>query len=147
MGRKTTVVLIVMLLLPALAVPLGLRLRHGSGQTRTIPLEAHRYGYQPERIIVNQGDTIIFKPTSRDVTHGFLLDGYGLEFIIKQEHVAYLKYTWQDDDGKTQSDWEKVNSIELQADKAGKFTFRCTQTCGSLHPFMVGELIVSDNTP
>lgn len=115
-------------------------------KTITIELTAGKYGYTPERIFVNKGDTIIIKPTSKDVTHGFLLDGYPVEFIIKQGGVAYQKYKWEDDDGKLQADWDKVNEIEIMADKAGKFIFRCTQVCGNLHPFMTGELIVAPNT-
>ncbi|MDP2953322.1 MAG: 4Fe-4S binding protein, partial [Chloroflexota bacterium] len=36
---------------------------------------------------------------------------------------------------------------EFVADKPGQFRFRCTQICGSLHPFMAGKLIVSPNWP
>lgn len=115
--------------------------------TRVIELKAQKYGYSPNRIIVNQGDTIILKPTSLDVTHGFLLDGHDIEAVIKQEGLAFLKYTWEDDEGRTHTDWDKVRSIEFQADKTGKFTYRCNQTCGNLHPFMTGELIVKPNSP
>jgi polyferredoxin len=87
----------------------------------------------------------VFKPASQDVTHGFLLDGYPIEVVIRKG-ASYLKYTWEDDDGKLQTDWDKVSEFEFVADKAGKFTFRCTQTCGNLHPFMTGELIVRPNT-
>jgi polyferredoxin/plastocyanin len=114
--------------------------------THSISLKAQKYGYSPSRIVVNKGDRIVFKPTSQDVTHGFKLDGYPLDFIIKPKGLAYLKYTWEDDKGKVQTDWDKVSEIELVADKSGKFTFRCTQTCGNLHPFMTGELIVRPNT-
>jgi hypothetical protein len=61
--------------------------------------------------------------------------------------ATFLKYTWEDEDGKLQADWDRVSEVEFVADKAGKFTFRCTQTCGNLHPFMTGELIVKPNTP
>jgi len=146
MRRKTALIMIVVLFIAALAVPLVIQFTPRRPQTRTIRLEAHKYGYSPARIFVNKGDTIIFKPTSKDVTHGFLLDGYDLQFTIKQEGVAFLKYTWQDDDGKQHVDWDKVNEIEMTADRAGKFIFRCTQTCGNLHPFMTGELIVGPNS-
>ena len=134
-------------LMLALAVPMFIRSIPIEAGTRTISLEARKYGYSPSKIVVNKGDTIFIKPTSLDVTHGFVLDGYPLEFIIKQQGIAYLKYTWKDDDGKLNTDWDKVSEIEFVADKPGKFTFRCTQTCGNLHPFMTGELIVKPNTP
>jgi len=135
------------LLAVAIAVPVIIRLLPLPTRTHTISLEARKYGYSPSRIFVNKGDTVVLKPTSLDVTHGFVLDGYPLEFIIKQQGVAYLKYSWEDEDGKLNTDWDRVSEIEFVADKSGKFTFRCTQTCGNLHPFMTGELIVSPNTP
>jgi polyferredoxin len=116
-------------------------------RSHEITLKAKKFGYSPSRIVVNKGDTIVLKPTSLDVTHGFLLDGYPVEFIIKQQGLAYLKYTWEDDNGKLHTDWDKVSEIEFAAEKSGKFTFRCNQTCGNLHPFMTGELIVRPNTP
>ncbi|MEJ2156518.1 MAG: 4Fe-4S binding protein [Desulfobacteraceae bacterium] len=146
MQRRTALILIIVSLAAALAIPLAARFIPRRPQTRTITLEAHKYGYSPERIFVNKGDTIILKPTSKDVTHGFLLDGYDLEFTIKQEGIAYLKYRWEDEDGQSHVDWDKVREVEMTADRAGKFVFRCTQTCGNLHPFMTGELIVGPNT-
>ena len=124
-----------------------LRWLPAAGKDRTISLEAAKYGYSPPRIIVNQGDTVVIEPTSLDVTHGFALDGYPVEFIIKQQGIAYEKFTWQDEKGKRHTDWDKVDSIRFTAERAGKFTFRCTRVCGNLHPFMTGELIVRPNTP
>jgi len=146
-NRKKVYLLILLGLIPALAIPV--LVRHLPLETRThkITLKAEKYGYSPGRIVVNKGDKIVLQPTSLDVTHGFLLDGYPLEFIIKQQGINYLKYTWEDDDGKLNADWDKVSEIEFVAEKAGKFTFRCTQTCGNLHPFMTGELIVRPNSP
>ena len=144
--QKRKILIIVIGLTLAVGIPLLLRLVPTKPRTRTIALEAKRYGYSPSRIFVNRGDKIILKPTSLDVTHGFLLDGYPVEFIIKQQGINFLKYTWEDDQGKQHTDWDKVSQIEFVADKAGKFTFRCTQTCGNLHPFMTGELIVRPNT-
>ena len=145
MNKRKTWLLIAITLLPAVLIPLAVQLLPTATKTQTITLQAKKYGYTPSRIIVNQGDSVVLKPSSLDVTHGFLLDGYPLEFIMRKG-ATFLKYTWQDDSGKLQSDWDRVSEVEFTADKAGKFTFRCTQTCGNLHPFMTGELIVRPNT-
>ena len=145
MNRKKAYLLILLSLIPALAIPWLIRFIPHKSHTRIISLEAKRYGYSPGRIIVNQGDTIVLKPTSLDVTHGFLLDGYSIDAILKQQGLTLLKYQWKDDNNNIQTDWDKVKEIKFKADKAGRFTFRCTQTCGNLHPFMTGELIVRPN--
>ncbi len=138
--------IIIVLLITALALPEFFKQKLTTPQTKIIKVTAHKYGYTPDRIFANKGDTIIIKPTSKDVTHGFYLDGYPVEFIIKQGGIAFQKYEWEDDDGTIQTDWDKVTQIEFVADKTGKFIFRCTQVCGNLHPFMTGELVVRPNT-
>ena len=147
MTRKKVLLIIFLGLAVAVAVPLSLRLAPHQPHTHVIDLTAKKYGYEPGRIVVHQGDTVVLRPTSMDVTHGFLLDGYDLEAVIKQQGLAYLKYTWTDDEGQLHTDWDKVREIEFIAGKSGKFTFRCNQTCGNLHPFMTGELVVQTNTP
>lgn len=146
--REKKVYLIILSgLVLAMAIPLLIRFMPLETRTHHISFKAEKYGYSPSRIVVNRGDKIVLKPTSMDVTHGFLLDGYPVEFIIKQQGINYLKYTWEDDEGKSNTDWDKVSEIEFTADNPGKFTFRCTQICGNLHPFMTGELIVRPNSP
>ena len=88
--------------------------------THTISLEAKKYGYSPGKIVVNKGDTVILKPTSLDVTHGFLLDGYPIDAVLKQQGLTFLKYQWKDDDNKIQTDWDNVKEIKFKAEKAGK---------------------------
>ena len=144
--KFTRLVIIAILFFAALGLPKLFAEKFIEPQTRVVELTAQKYGYTPGRIFVNKGDTIIIKPTSKDVTHGFYLDGYPVEFIIKQEGIAFQKYEWEDDDGVIHADWDKVREIEFIADKAGKFIFRCTRVCGNLHPFMTGELIVAPNT-
>jgi polyferredoxin/heme/copper-type cytochrome/quinol oxidase subunit 2 len=146
MNRRKAWFLIIATLVAAAAAPLSFQLFPAGTRTHTISLEAKKYGYSPSRIIVNKGDTIVLKPTSLDATHGFLLDGHPVELIMRKG-ATFLKYTWEDENGKLQADWDRVSEVEFVADRAGKFTYRCTQTCGNLHPFMTGELIVKPNTP
>lgn len=92
--------------------------------TRDIEINAAQYAFTPGRIRVNRGDRVIITLTSTDVVHGLYLDGYGV---------------------KTRVVPGKSEQIEFTADKTGKFKFRCLVSCGSLHPFMVGELVVGPN--
>jgi heme/copper-type cytochrome/quinol oxidase subunit 2 len=79
MNKKKTYILIIFSLALAVLFPFLIRLMPMENRTHTISLEAKKYGYSPSRIIVNKGDKIVLKPTSLDVTHGFLLDGYSVE--------------------------------------------------------------------
>ncbi len=78
----------------AVIIPLSFQFIPVKTRTHSISLEAKKYGYSPSRILVNKGDTIILKPTSADVTHGFLLDGYPVEYFTRRG-VTFLKYTWE----------------------------------------------------
>ncbi len=94
-------------------------------QTHHIEIDTAQYEFAPGRLRVNQGDTVVITLTASDVVHGFYLDGYGIEQRVEP--------------GVTQV-------IEFVADQRGKFRFRCSVSCGPLHPFMIGELIVGPNT-
>lgn len=95
-------------------------------QTRYITLDARQFEFAPHRIRINKGDHVIIQFTASDVVHGFYLDGYGI-----QERVS---------PGVTKQ-------IEFVAERTGKFRYRCSVSCGSLHPFMIGELVVGPNEP
>lgn len=145
MRKKKLYILLLIIFELAVIIPLAFHFIPVTPRTRYISLEAKKYGYSPAQIIVNKGDTIILTPRSADVTHGFLLDGYPVELILKQG-VAFQKYSWRDETGKENIDWDRITETKFVAGKSGKFTYRCNQTCGNLHPFMTGELIVRPNT-
>jgi plastocyanin len=96
------------------------------GEVRRVTLDARQFEYMPGRLEVNQGNTVIITLTASDVTHGFYLDGYGLERRVVP--------------GVSQE-------IVFSADQAGKFRYRCSVSCGPMHPFMIGELVVNTNLP
>ncbi len=101
---------------------------HSPSAPRKLTITAKRYGYDPPVIRVNKGDKLTITLISEDVEHGFYLEGYGIDQTIK----------------KLPAD-EEPKVISVTADKAGKFRYRCSKTCGYLHPFMQGELIVRPN--
>jgi heme/copper-type cytochrome/quinol oxidase subunit 2 len=94
--------------------------------TRQVTVTAEQFAFNPPVLRVNQGDRIRLTLQAADVTHGFYLDGYGLQKRIEP--------------GLSQQ-------VEFVADQAGKFRYRCSVSCGNLHPFMIGELVVSPNWP
>ncbi|MFC2174183.1 cupredoxin domain-containing protein [Acidobacteriota bacterium] len=95
------------------------------GNQRTIEIRAKRYFYTPNVITVNKGEIVIIKLISEDVSHGFYLDAYKREFSVAP--------------GETRT-------MAFKADRGGRFTFRCSKTCGSFHPYMIGYLKVLPNT-
>jgi heme/copper-type cytochrome/quinol oxidase subunit 2 len=92
---------------------------------RTIRLEARSFEYTPPVIHVNQGDRVTLEVVSTDVVHGIYIDGYGLETSADPGQTARLTFV---------------------ADQPGSFRFRCSVSCGALHPFMIGQLKVGPNT-
>lgn len=97
-----------------------------AGAVRDVKVATFQFGFTPNVIRANVGDTILIHLTSRDVSHGFYLDGYGI-----QERVEA---------GQTKE-------IRFVADRSGTYRFRCAVTCGALHPFMIGQLVVEPNVP
>ena len=146
MNRKSVLFFIIFGLELAVIIPLSFQFISSRPRVRHISIEARKYGYSPSRIIVNRGDTLVLDLHSRDVTHGFFLDGYPVDYILK-EGLSFQKTTRRKSDGTLGTEWNRVSGAKIVAHQAGKFVFRCTRTCGSLHPFMIGELIVRPNTP
>ena len=91
---------------------------------RHLHLEASSFAYAPAEIAVNPGDRVTIEFKAADVVHGLYLDGYSLDLIAEPGQTARLTFV---------------------ADRPGTFRFRCSVTCGPLHPFMIGKLSVGPN--
>ncbi len=110
----------------ALAV-LSLPLPVSAGpKTRELTIKAEQFAFDPPVVHVNRGDRVILTLEATDVVHGVHLDGYGIDARLEP--------------GISQR-------VEFAADRSGKFRYRCSVACGALHPFMIGELVVSPNLP
>lgn len=109
-------------------------------QDRTFVITAHKYAYDPPVLWVNRGDRIHIQLVAKDVTHGFYLEGYNLEAKMRPENGTF--WVKQPSQG---GDYKEVEEISFVATRSGKFRYRCSLTCGYMHPFMQGELIVRPN--
>lgn len=87
-------------------------------------IEASSFQYTPEAIHVNPGDHVTIDLVATDVVHGLYIDGYDLNVTADPGQTARLSFV---------------------ADRSGSFRFRCSVTCGALHPFMIGKLSVGSN--
>lgn len=107
---------------------------------REITVTARQYAYDPPVLKVNRGDTIRLRFIAQDVMHGFYLEGHDLDLTAKPMERSF--------EVRRPSVPEKVEHLEevlITTDRAGKFRYRCSHTCGFMHPFMLGELIVEPN--
>ena len=94
--------------------------------THEVTMNAGQFAFDPPVLRVNRGDRVLLNLQATDVVHGFYLDGHGVDVRVEP--------------GLAQR-------IEFVAERAGKFRYRCSVACGSLHPFMIGELVVGPNLP
>lgn len=92
--------------------------------TRDITVVARQFAFDPPVLHVNRGDRVRLTVQATDVVHGLHLDAYGRDLRVEPGVSRH---------------------VEFVADRSGKFRYRCSVTCGSLHPFMTGELIVGPN--
>ena len=115
--------------------------KQGSSEERRFTITAHQYAYDPSTIQVNKGDRVQIRLASTDVTHGFYLEGYDLDAKVKREDPTF----WVRHPSEKSEAYQPVQEISFVANRTGKFRYRCSITCGYMHPFMNGVLIVRPN--
>ena len=109
---------------------------------RDFDIKARQYSFDPPRIIVNKGDEIHIRLASLDVLHGFFLEGHDINALIEPGKPGFKLRHPSKDEG-----YADAEEIVFTANRAGKFRYRCSHTCGAMHPFMQGEMIVRPNYP
>jgi cytochrome c oxidase subunit II len=94
-------------------------------ERRVVRVTAERFTFTPSRIVVNPGETIEFRLTSDDTSHGFRINGTDVNAVIPKRGMP-------------------ATSVTLTAPPPGKYTIECTRMCGAGHNFMRGELVVRE---
>ena len=124
MRRSPMVLGLIILAVIAAALSARLSASPRSPHPRQITLLASQWRYSPGIVTVNEGDPVTVILKTDDVVHGFYLDGYGVSAGVRPGEPT---------------------EIHFVATKAGRWMFRCTTTCGSFHPYMIGWLRVQPN--
>jgi cytochrome c oxidase subunit 2 len=83
---------------------------------------AQTWVFIPKTIDVKVGDTVTFYITSKDVQHGFELEGTNINMMVLPGQVSKLTYTFE---------------------QAGEFQFLCHEYCGVGHHTMYGSVVVA----
>jgi cytochrome c oxidase subunit II len=95
-----------------------------NAEPTVIVIKASKFLFQPAKIELKKGQTVILEFTSSDRLHGFSLPDFALQADIEP--------------GKT-------TRISFTPDKAGTFVFRCSVFCGDGHEDMAGEIVVKES--
>ena len=90
---------------------------------RVVKVEAFKYDFAPDPIVVGLGEKVRLELESRDVAHGIGIKEYGMDEAIPAGGEATASFT---------------------ADKAGTFHVHCTVFCGPGHGDMHGTLVVRE---
>ena len=101
--------------------PVKEKFNEGTDQIVEIEVVAKQFSFNPNPILVNEGENVRLILTTEDVEHGFAVKEYGINEKIMP--------------GET-------TTVEFTADKTGEFEVRCSVSCGSGHSGMKGKLIV-----
>ena len=88
----------------------------------TFRITASKYEFTPAEIEVDEGETVILEMRSTDVEHGLAIKELKVSVVIPKTG-------------------ETVRT-EFVAKKAGTFSFKCSEYCGSGHSRMRGRLVV-----
>jgi heme/copper-type cytochrome/quinol oxidase subunit 2 len=121
--KKSVAILVTLVLYALFGLHLWSLLSYEPSQ-KSFSLSAQKFSFTPNILEVTKGDKVVITLSSEDVEHGFYLDGYELEMHAKPGVYPSVSFT---------------------ADKVGKFSYRCSITCGSFHPYMIGWLKVNPN--
>jgi cytochrome c oxidase subunit II len=92
-----------------------------SGKYQAIII-ASAWNFKPNTMKVPVGSEITFKVTSRDVTHGLLIEGTNINLMILPGQIAEAT--------------QKFNT-------PGTYLFVCHEYCGTGHQTMSGKIIVT----
>ncbi|PID85364.1 MAG: cytochrome C oxidase subunit II [Chloroflexi bacterium] len=103
--------------------PVGERVRELAPYKYEAYILAQTWSFLPNRITVPVGSSVTFYVTSKDVIHGFNIQGTNVNMMVIPGEVSKLTATF---------------------DEAGEYHFVCNEYCGVGHQTMFGTVIVEE---
>jgi cytochrome c oxidase subunit II len=95
----------------------------GPGKYQVIMLaQALPWSFNPKEITVPVGSEVTFKVTSKDVTHGLLVENTNINVMVVPGQVT---------------------EFTVRFSKAGTYQYLCHEYCGVGHQTMAGQIIVA----
>ena len=105
----------------ALAGVAGAKSATAKVKEKVIKLEAKKFVYTPNRLVLKKGQAVVLEITSLDFTHGFKIP----EWNIRADLLP-----------------GQVTKVNLKPESAGEFDFLCDNFCGDGHEGMSGKIVV-----
>ncbi|MBP1634395.1 MAG: cytochrome c oxidase subunit [Acidobacteria bacterium] len=118
--RALAILLAALSLTPVAAHP---RTPPATRAVREFTVVAERFMFTPDRIEVNQGDTVRVTVRSADGNHGWEVKAFDVDIFARKGGQPETR--------------------EFVADKAGTFPINCSEYCGRGHKQMKGVLVVN----
>ena len=97
--------------------------RHMGGNQWTVHMTAQMWAFIPNQIEVPQGSEVTFIMTSKDITHGVIIEEHDVNLMLLPGQIARATTTFT---------------------KPGTFRFVCHEYCGPGHQGMIGEIVVTE---
>ena len=120
MDMRRAAVVAAMLLMSASTLP-------ATQGRRVVRVSAERFAFRPSEISVRVGETVEFRFTSEDTSHGFHIAGTDTGRTIPKRGQGEVVFVFT-------------------GEKPGRFEFECNRMCGAGHDFMRGQIIVKPET-
>ncbi len=99
----------------------GAKSATAKAKEKVIKLEAKKFVYTPNRIVLKKNQAVVLEITSLDFTHGFKIPDWNIRADLLPGQVI---------------------KVHLKPDTAGEFDFLCDNFCGDGHEGMSGKIVV-----
>lgn len=91
--------------------------------TYVATIKAMMFGYQPNKLEIPVGATVLFQVTSQDVVHSFTIPQTNVNMMVTPGHINQAEHTFKE---------------------AGSYLVICNEYCGTGHHYMQMEIEVSE---